>query len=82
MCPWNQGIFRLTPNGGKLEIECLDDSAEPDVSLDALRLSEVIGGLTTALTLRSLGKIVCSAESAEKLEAMFPADSFVSYQRF
>lgn len=82
MCPWNQGIFRLTPNGGKLEIERLDDSVEPEVSLDALRLSEVIGGLTPAIALRSLGRIVCSNESAKKLEAMFPADSFVSYQRF
>ncbi len=82
MCPWNQGTYKLTPNEGSLEIERLDNSTEPELSLDALRLSEVIGGLTPAIALRSLGKIDCSAESAEKLEAMFPADSFVSYQRF
>lgn len=82
MCPWNRGIYRLTPIEGSLEIERLDDNMEPEVSLDAIRLSEVIGGLTPALTLRGLGKIDCTFEVAEKLENIFPADSFVSYQRF
>lgn len=82
MCPWNQGTYRLTPSSGKLEIERLDENVEPDVSLDALDLSEVVGGLTPALTLRSLGRLDCTTEVAERLEALFPADSFVSYQRF
>ncbi|MGY5865922.1 MAG: GNAT family N-acetyltransferase [Candidatus Thorarchaeota archaeon] len=82
MCPWNEGIFKLVPNAGSLEVERLDDNVEPEVSLDALRLSEVIGGLTPPLLLRSLGKLDCSADVARKLEAIFPADSFVSYQRF
>jgi predicted acetyltransferase len=82
MCPWNRGSYKLTPTNGSLETERLDDNAEPDISLDALRLSEVIGGLTPALTLRSLGKIDCSIETATNLEGIFPADSFVSYQRF
>ena len=45
-------------------------------------VSEVIGGLTPASLLRNLNKLDCSADSARKLEAIFPADSFVSYQRF
>jgi predicted acetyltransferase len=82
MAPWNTGTFRLVPNSGKLEIERLDDSIESDVSIDPLQLSEVIGGLTPATTLRGLGRLDCSQEVAERIEAAFPADSFVSYQRF
>jgi predicted acetyltransferase len=82
MCPWNQGTFRLSPNGTSLECERLEDSAESDVSINALGLSEIIGGLTPALTLHSLRKLDCSRDIARKLEALFPADSFVSYQRF
>ena len=82
LCPWNQGMFKLTPSSGSLEIERLDDSVEPDVSMDPLQLSETIGGLTTATTLHGLGKLDCTVRVAENLEAIFPADSFVSYQRF
>lgn len=82
LCPWNEGIYKLTPSGGSLEVEQLGDSVEPDVSLNPLRLSEVIGGLTPALTLHSLGKLDCSQDVARKLERIFPMDSFVSYQRF
>ncbi|MHA2025111.1 MAG: GNAT family N-acetyltransferase [Candidatus Thorarchaeota archaeon] len=82
LCPWNEGIYKLTPNAGMLEVEQLDDSLEPDVYLNPHSLSEVIGGLTPAITLHGLGKLDCSQDIARKLEAIFPADSFVSYQRF
>jgi predicted acetyltransferase len=82
MCPWNQGTFRLTPSSGSLEIERLDDSVVPEITLQALQLSETIGGLTPATTLLGLGRLDCTVDVAERLEAMFPADSFVSYQRF
>jgi predicted acetyltransferase len=82
LCPWNQGTFKLTPNSGSLEIERLDDSVEPEICMNPLQLSETIGGLTPATTLHGLGKLECTAEVAEKLEAIFPSDSFVSYQRF
>ncbi|OLS19217.1 MAG: hypothetical protein ThorAB25_29440, partial [Candidatus Thorarchaeota archaeon AB_25] len=82
MCPWNQGTFRLTPSSGSLEIERLDDSVVPEITLQALQLSETIGGLTPATTLLGLGRLDCNVDVAERLEAMFPADSFVSYQRF
>lgn len=82
MCPWNKGTFRLSPNIGSLEVERLDSSVDPDVSVDALGLSDIIGGLNPATILRGLGNIECSAQVAENLEAIFPADSFVSYQRF
>jgi predicted acetyltransferase len=82
MCPWNEGTFKLSPNGGSLEIERLDDSVTPDITMNPLQLSETIGGLTPATTLHSLGKLDCKKEVADKLEAIFPSDSFVSYQRF
>jgi len=82
MAPWNTGTFKLVPSSGRLEIERLDDSIEPDVSIDTLQLSEMIGGLTPATTLRGLGKLDCTQDVAKHIEAVFPADSFVSYQRF
>ena len=82
MAEWNQGTYKLTPNSGSLEIERLADSIKPEVTLNAPQLSETIGGLTPATTLHGLGKLECTAEVAEKLEAIFPSDSFVSYQRF
>ncbi|MFW9787934.1 MAG: enhanced intracellular survival protein Eis [Candidatus Thorarchaeota archaeon] len=82
MCPWNQGTFKLTPVNSALEIERLEGSTEPDISLNALALSNVIGGLHPATSLRSLGMINCPDLVAQNLEAIFPADSFVSYQRF
>ena len=82
MAEWNKGTYKLTPNSGSLEIERLADSIKPEVTLNPLQLSETIGGLTPATTLHGLGKLDCTAEVAEKLEAIFPSDSFVSYQRF
>jgi predicted acetyltransferase len=82
LAPGNEGTFRLKPDSGSLLAERLDDSTQSEVSLNPLRLSEAIGGLTPATTLRSLGKLDCTKEVAENFEAIFPADSFVSYQRF
>ena len=82
LCPWNQGTFKLTPSSGSLEIERLDDSIDPEISMNPLQLSETIGGLTPATTLHGLGKLECATKIAENLEAIFPSDSFVSYQRF
>jgi predicted acetyltransferase len=82
MCPWNQGTYKLIPISGSLEVEHLDDSIEPDVSVNSLGLSEIIGGLYPATILRGLGRINCSTVVANNLESIFPADSFVSYQRF
>ena len=82
LCPWNQGTFRLTPSSGSLEIERLDDSVEAEISMNPLQLSETIGGLTPATTLHGLSKLDCTKAVADNLEAIFPADSFVSYQRF
>ncbi|MFW9976426.1 MAG: enhanced intracellular survival protein Eis [Candidatus Thorarchaeota archaeon] len=79
-CPWNNGVYTLVPDGGNLKAERGDSN--PDISLNAFQLSEMIGGITPPTLLRSLQEIKCDAATARKLEDIFPADTFVSYVRF
>ena len=79
-CPWNEGTYMISPSNGRLNVEPTDK--EPEVALDALNLSRITGGYTTATTLHGLGEIDCSRKTAEKLEAIFPSDSFFSHYRF
>ncbi|MFQ5834241.1 MAG: enhanced intracellular survival protein Eis [Candidatus Thorarchaeota archaeon] len=79
-CPWNNGVFKIEPNDGKLEVERTD--GEPEIELDALKLSEVISGHTPSSVLHEFGEIECSTDTASKLEAIFPQDSYHSYQRY
>ena len=79
-CPWNHGVFTLVPDGGKLTAERSD--SKPDISLGAFQLSELIGGNTPPTLLRALQEINCDAQTARRLEDIFPADAFVSYTRF
>ncbi|MGY5875217.1 MAG: sterol carrier protein domain-containing protein, partial [Candidatus Thorarchaeota archaeon] len=79
-CEWNNGIYKLIPAAGSLEVERCD--TKPDIQLDAFQLSQVISGITTATQLHGFQELDCSRETAEKLEAVFPSDTFVSYLRF
>jgi predicted acetyltransferase len=79
-CGWNNGVFRLLPSGGKLDVQA--SQGEPDVSLNAFQLSQVIAGVTPPALLRALGEIQCSRDTARRLEAIFEPDNFVSYIRF
>ena len=79
-CPWNNGTFRIEPADGRLAVDKVDTKAE--IELDALGLSAVISGHTPSKMLREFGEIECSAETATNLEAIFPQDSYHSYQRF
>ncbi|MFX1482254.1 MAG: enhanced intracellular survival protein Eis [Promethearchaeota archaeon] len=79
-CPWNTGVYDLVADNGNLRAEETD--SKPDISLTAFQLSELIGGLTSPSLLRSLHEISCDAETARKLDGMFPEDTFVSYIRF
>ena len=79
-CPWNTGVYTLIPDGGNLRAE--RSNSEPEISLNAFQLSEMIGGITPPTLLRSLQEIKCNAETAKRLDKMFPADTFVSYVRF
>lgn len=79
-CPWNSGTYTLTPSQGQIHIEKSD--SDPDVKLSAFQLSQVISGIIPATMLQKMHDIECSFETAEKLEALFPEDNFVSYMRF
>ncbi len=79
-CPWNTGIYKISPNDGVLEIE--KSSNNPDIILDPFQLSEVISGISPPNRLREFREISCSADTAEKLEKIFPEDVFYSYVRF
>ncbi|MHA2379114.1 MAG: GNAT family N-acetyltransferase [Candidatus Thorarchaeota archaeon] len=79
-CPWNNGVFRIEPSNGRLEVE--RSEGEPEIELDAHGLSGVISGHTPSTVLRAFGEITCSANTAANLEAIFPQDAYHSYQRF
>jgi len=80
LCPWNTGNYTLIPNKGTLQVE--RSEREPDIHMNAFQLSQVISGVTPATLLQGLNEIECSAETAKKLEALWPADNFISYMRF
>jgi predicted acetyltransferase len=80
-CDWNSGTYELRPEGGRLECERVAPTS-PEIKLDTLGISRVISGLNAPTTLRGLGLIDCSKQTASKLEALFPPDNFVSYERF
>ena len=79
-CPWNSGVYALMPEKGRLVADCVDRA--PDITLNEFQFSEVISGLSPATMLRAFGEIQCASQTASKLEAIFPADVFFSYQRF
>ncbi|MFX0045897.1 MAG: enhanced intracellular survival protein Eis [Candidatus Hermodarchaeota archaeon] len=79
-CPWNNGVFRIEPSDGGLGIERVESM--PEIELDAHGLSAVVSGHTPPRMLREFGEIMCSAETAANLEAVFPQDAYHSYQRF
>lgn len=79
-CPWNSGVYQLTPVSGRLEIETTDKPAE--IQFNAVQLSSAIGGLLTANRLLRLGALQCSSDAAERFTRIFPPDSYVSYVGF
>ncbi len=79
-CPWNSDVYTLTPMNGILAVERVNKS--PDIVLSEFQLSEVISGVSPATQLRAFKEIECKREIASRLEAIFPADTFVSYLRF
>jgi len=79
-CPWNSGVYTLTPMNGTLTAERV--SKTPDIILSEFQLSKVISGVSSATQLRAFREIECNREIASRLEAIFPADTFLSYLRF
>jgi predicted acetyltransferase len=79
-CPWNSGVYSLTPMSGTLTAEQVTKT--PDIVLTELQLSKVISGVSPATQLRAFREIECNKETASRLEAIFPVDPFLSYMRF
>ncbi|MFW9923611.1 MAG: enhanced intracellular survival protein Eis [Candidatus Thorarchaeota archaeon] len=79
MCEWNNGIWKLQPNKGKLTITKVTN--KPDIIVDDLTLSRIVGGLAPATTLLTVGSIHCSLETANNLEAIFPREYFYVWNR-
>ncbi len=79
-CPWNSGVYTLSPENGNLTAERVNRA--PDIILSEFQLSEIISGVSPATQLRAFREIECETEIATQLEAIFPADTFVSYLRF
>ncbi|MHA1907781.1 MAG: GNAT family N-acetyltransferase [Candidatus Thorarchaeota archaeon] len=79
-CPWNQGVYTITPSDGKLDVERSGNNSE--ISMSPYQLSEVISGVSPATRLHAYKEIECSKETAVKLESIFPEDVFNSYIRF
>jgi predicted acetyltransferase len=82
LCPWNQGVYRLNCQRGVLDVERIDETTSTEITLDPLQLSQVTCGLVSPSVLQELGMISCSPETAQKLDVIFPVDSFTSYFRF
>ena len=78
-CKWNNGIWNLEPHKGKLHIT--ETTQNADLSISDLLLSRVVSGLTPAKTLRTVGLIDCSIETAVNLETLFPKESFYVWNR-
>ena len=79
-CPWNDGVWKLTPSGGRLEIQ--PTKQEPEISFTALQLSHALGGLMTASLLQRIAGLDCSLDAAERFTKIFPAISQFFYAHF
>ncbi|MEE4193593.1 MAG: GNAT family N-acetyltransferase [Anaerolineae bacterium] len=79
-CPWNEGVWELTPVASRLGIQSC--TKEPEIVLDAIQLSHTLAGIITAAQLQSLGGLDCSADAAERFSQIFPAQSHYYYARF
>ncbi len=80
-CPWNEGVYNLNSYKGVLTAEKIENKSA-EVTLNPFQLSQVVSGLTPPSVLQELGMISCSPKTAQKLDALFPVDSFMSYFRF
>ncbi|MFW9849693.1 MAG: sterol carrier protein domain-containing protein, partial [Candidatus Thorarchaeota archaeon] len=81
-CPWNEGLYRISCHDGSISIEDVDAMALPDLILTPNELSRIVGGTEAPSVLQTMGLINCDFSIAEKLDALFPQDSFISHFRF
>lgn len=78
--PSNAGTFLLSPMNGRLSIETVDSA--PDLTVDALGLSRIVGGFVPAIELEKCGFVSCSRDAARRLQQIFPPENVRVYERF
>lgn len=79
-CPWNAGVWKLTPVSGRLEIE--PSEQPPEITFDPVQLSYAVGGFLTANRLFRVGGLDCDQAAAERFSRIFPPESYFSYIDF
>ena len=79
-CPWNAGVWKLTPVSGRLEIQACDQT--PEIVFEPVQLSSAVGGFYTAVDLQHMGGLDCDLDAAERFTRIFPASSYFSYIAF
>ncbi|MCK5150376.1 MAG: GNAT family N-acetyltransferase [Candidatus Thorarchaeota archaeon] len=81
-CPWNDDTYRLECSKGTLTVDRTGDATSPNLTLTSNELSRIVGGAEAPSMLQEMGLINCQSDDSEKLDVMFPKDSFISYFRF
>jgi len=81
-CPWNEGLYRIRCHEGSLIVEEGDSKVSPDFVLKPNELSRIVGGIEAPSVLQKMGLVNCDSSVVEKLDAIFPRDSFISHFRF
>jgi len=78
-CEWNSGVWKLKPNKGKIIVT--QTTEEPEITIDDLMLSRIIGGLTPTKMLLVTGQLQYSPETANNLESIFPHEYYYVWNR-
>ena len=79
-CPWNAGVWKLTPVTGRLEIQPSDET--PEITFTPVQLSHALSGLMTASLLNRMGGLNGDQDAAERFTRIFPPDTYFSYVSF
>lgn len=80
-CPWNEGVYHIEARKGKLNVaRTNEDSVE--ITLKQNDVSRIIGGYASSLDWHRMGFLQCERRAAEKLDRLFPKDSFIAHFRF
>ena len=62
--PWNDGFWRITAEGGKVEASRIVGAASPDLQVDIRALSQIFWGTPSLGDARDAGQVTVSDESA------------------
>ncbi len=80
-CPWNEGIYRIESWKGKLNVTRITDESV-EITLKPNDVARIIGGYVSSSAWYEMGLLQCERRVAEKLDRLFPKDSFIAHFRF